>query len=261
MIWPDYSRFAISLFAILTPFAAIPVFTRLTDGLSPSQKNRTVTLATFTVAVVLIVSALFGQGILALLGTSLAAFQVGGGLVLILLAFSMLKAETSTVQHRPEESQAVDPRASVGIVPIGIPLLAGPGSISSVIIEMNRQATIAHGTLVIACIVLVCGANWAVLRLAEQIRRIFGQTGLNIMSRLFGLILASIAVQIIAAGLRVLLPGLGSAARPGIRVTLRNPATPLAECERAQEEAGVATRYELLCDLVLGGAEIFLGVE
>jgi len=211
LIWSEYSRFAISLFAILTPFAAIPIFIRLTDGLSQKQKNRTGAVATLTVAVVLIVSALCGQAILALLGTSLAAFQVGGGLVLILLALSMLKAETSSVQHRPEESQAVDNNYSVGIVPIGIPLLAGPGSISTVIIEMDRQASFAHGVLVILCIIVVCAANWGILRLAEQLRRVLGQIGLNIMSRLFGLILASIAVQIIASGLCVLLPGLARA--------------------------------------------------
>jgi multiple antibiotic resistance protein len=211
LIWSDYTRFAISLFAILTPFAAVPIFIRLTDGLSPQQKNRAGMIATLTVAIVLILSALCGQAVLSLLGTSLAAFQVGGGLVLILLALSMLKAEMSSVQHRPEESLEIDRSSSVGIVPIGIPLLAGPGAVSTVIIEMNHSNTIAHGAMVIACIVAVCGANWAILRVAEQLRRTLGQVGLNIMSRLFGLILASIAVQIIAAGLRVLLPGLGGA--------------------------------------------------
>lgn len=208
-MWSEYSRFTISLFAILTPFAAIPIFINLTEGLTQHQKNHTGTVATITVAIVLIVSALCGQSILALLGTSLEAFQVAGGLVLTLIAFSMLKAEISTVQHRPEESQPSDRTTSVGIVPIGIPLLAGPGSISSVIIEMNCEGGLAHGAMVIACIILVCLANWAILRSAGPLRSLLGLAGLNIMSRLFGLILASIAIQIIATGLRVLLAGPG----------------------------------------------------
>jgi multiple antibiotic resistance protein len=208
LLWSEYSRFAISLFAILTPFAAIPIFLRLTNGFNTSQKIRTVTIATTTVAIVLVVAALGGQTILAVLGTSLASFQVGGGLVLMMLAFSMLRAETSTLQHRPEEADTISGLGSIGIVPIGMPLLAGPGSISSVIIEMNRQTGIAHAAIVIVCILIVCVANWFILRLSEPIGNQLGQTGLNVTSRLFGLILVSIAVEIIATGLRSLFPGL-----------------------------------------------------
>lgn len=207
--WLEYSRFTISLLAILSPFAAVPIFLILTEGLSDSEKVHVVTVTTATVAVVLICSALAGQAILAILDTSLAAFQVGGGIVLMMLAFAMLKAETSSVQHRPEEEAPSTTTESVGVIPLGLPLLAGPGSISAVIIEMGRGKGFAHAAILIGCIFVVCAANWVILRLSEPIGHRVSQTGLNVMTRLFGLILTAIAVQYIATGLRELFPVLG----------------------------------------------------
>jgi multiple antibiotic resistance protein len=207
--WFEYSQFTISLFAILSPFSAIPIFLVLTEGLSEAEKARVVMVATITVAIALMAAAIAGQAILAVLDTSLAAFQVGGGLVLMMLALAMLKAETSSVQHRPEEAVRPATPASIGVVPLGLPLLAGPGSISAVIIEMNRGSGLVHAAKVIGCILIVCTANWLILRLSKPIGDHLGQTGLNIMIRLFGLILTAIAVQYIATGLRALFPALG----------------------------------------------------
>jgi multiple antibiotic resistance protein len=207
--WSEYSQFAISLFAILSPFSALPIFLVLTDRLSQAERAHVATVATTTVAIVLTATAIAGQTILAVLDTSLGAFQVGGGIVLMMLAFSMLRAETSSVQHRPEEAVPSTHAASIGVIPLGLPLLAGPGSISSVIIEMNRSAEFIHAVLVIGCILVICAANWLVLRLSEPISKRLGQTGLNITTRLFGLILMGTAVQFIATGLRTLFPALG----------------------------------------------------
>ena len=205
---PEYARFVISLFAILSPFAAIPLFLTLTDGFDTQQKSRTAAAASATVAAVLIVSGLAGEPILVALGTSLDAFRVGGGIVLLLVALSMLSAQTSTVQHRPEETVDADTSSSVGVVPLGIPLLAGPGSISAVIIEMNHQPGYGHQVAIVGCILVVCVGTWAILRLAYPIGQRLGKIGLNVLSRLFGLILAAIAVQVMATGLRALFPGL-----------------------------------------------------
>lgn len=205
---PEYARFLISLFAVLSPFAAIPLFLSLTNGFDTPQKSRTAAAASATVAAVLIVSAFAGEPILAALGTSLDAFRVGGGIVLLLVALSMLSAQTSTVQHRPEETAEADTSSSVGVVPLGIPLLAGPGSISAVIIEMSSKPGYGHQAAIVMCILIVCLATWAILRLAYPIGQQLGKIGLNVLSRLFGLILAAIAVQVMATGLRALFPGL-----------------------------------------------------
>ena len=203
----EYARFVISLFAILSPFAAIPLFLSLTNGFDTQQKSRTAAAASATVAAVLIVSGFAGEPILAALGTSLDAFRVGGGIVLLLVALSMLSAQTSAVQHRPEEAAEAD-TSSVGVVPLGIPLLAGPGSISAVIIEMSHQPGYGHQAAIVACILVVCVVTWLILHLAYPIGQRLGKIGLNVLSRLFGLILAAIAVQVMATGLRALFPGL-----------------------------------------------------
>jgi multiple antibiotic resistance protein len=208
--WTEYSRFLIGLFAILTPFAAMPIFINLTHAMAPHDRSRVLRAAVATVLVVLVVAALAGEVLLRLLGTSLASFRVGGGIVLLLMALSMLSARVSGVQQTQEEADEAARRDAIGVVPLGLPLLAGPGAISTVIIEMQRPAADPwlHGAAVLACIVLVCAGVWLLLSLAQPIGERLGRTGLNILNRLFGLLLAAIAIETIGAGLRVLLPGL-----------------------------------------------------
>lgn len=204
----DYARFAFALFTILTPFAAVPVFLTLTHGQGPAEKARTALSAVITVVVVLLISAFTGEAILALLGTSLPSFRVGGGLVLLLMALAMLAAEVSAVQQTPKEAAEAETRQAVGVVPLGLPLLAGPGSISSVIIESQRSRSFGHFAALAACIVAVGAVLYVSLRLAEPMGKRLGLIGLNIVNRLFGLLLAAIAVELIAGGLTGLFPAL-----------------------------------------------------
>lgn len=203
-----YSRFVVTLLAILTPFAAIPVFLALTAGQDEAFRKRTADMAASTVFAVLVVSAVTGDLLLRVMGTSLDAFRVGGGIVLFIMSLSMLNAKVSGVQQTQEETDEAGGKSVLGVVPIGIPLLVGPGSISSTIIETKRSPELAHLALVIGCIALVCVAVWATLRLADPIGKRLGRTGLNILNRIFGLLLAAIAVQIVSAGLIGLFPAL-----------------------------------------------------
>lgn len=208
--WAEYSRFVLALFAILTPFAAIPIFLALTEGRSEAERAGIARTAALTVFLVLGAAALSGDLVLRLLGTSLDAFRVGGGIILMLMAISMLSARVSSVQQTPEEAGEAAVREAVGVVPLGLPLMAGPGAISNVIIQMQRGEGVAHGLLTIGCIVVVCLLVWMLLRLASPIGRRLGVTGLNIVNRLFGLLLAAVAAQIVATGLLGLFPGLAS---------------------------------------------------
>lgn len=204
----DYVRFLVSLFAILTPFAALPTFLTLTQGETPEQQRLTALTAARTVAGVLIAASLSGDAVLSVLGASIHSFRVGGGLVLVLMSLSMLSAKVSSVQQSAEEAVAVEDRTSSGVVPLGIPLLAGPGAISSVIVEGHRIASIWHQVGVIACIIVVAAALYWSLRLAVPIGERLGRFGLNIINRLFGLLLAAIGVEMMAGGLRALFSGL-----------------------------------------------------
>jgi multiple antibiotic resistance protein len=200
---PEYSRFAFSLFAMLTPFAALPTFLSLTSGLISREKSRTAITAVRTAAVVLVIAAVSGEIILTALGASLESLRVGGGLVLLLTAMSMLKPLDELNRHDPDST------AASAIVPLGVPLLAGPGSISLVMVEMRQGAGIGHAVAVVTCVLATCGAAWAILRFAEPIGAWIGQSGLNVLSRLFGLVLAAMAIEIIGTGLRSLFPALG----------------------------------------------------
>jgi multiple antibiotic resistance protein len=206
--WTEYTRFLTALVVILDPFLAVPIFLGLTAGYDQVQRARVALIVSLTVAIVLVAAALSGELVLSLLGTSLSSFRVGGGLVLLLMALAMLRAEADSMRSNPQETTADPSHQGVGVVPLAIPLLAGPGAISTVIIQMDRSTAPYHGLTVIACILLVCFALWLVLRLAAPIGRFLSPTALNVINRLFGLILAAIAVEIMANGLKQLFPAL-----------------------------------------------------
>jgi multiple antibiotic resistance protein len=207
--WTEYTRFFIALVVIIDPFATVPIFLGLTKNFSRQEKGRIARVASLTVLAVLVVTSLTGERLLNGMGTSLASFRVGGGIILLLMALAMLRAQPDTVRSTPEEEAEAGNKESIAIVPLAIPLLAGPGAISTVIIEMHRSIYEYHGLLVILNIALVCLFLWLVLRMATAIGRVLGQTGLNIINRLFGLVLAAIAVEIMANGLKQLFPVLG----------------------------------------------------
>jgi multiple antibiotic resistance protein len=204
--WTEYSRFFVAILVILNPFAVIPVFLSLTANHGPAERRRAVLIATVAVFVVLVMAALFGDAMLAVLGTSLPSFRVGGGIVLLLMALSMLRAQPDNMRTTPAERAVAERSESVAVVPIAIPLLAGPGSISTVIIEMHRAGATYHLLWVVLVLLLVSLLLWLVLRLATPIGKALGPIGLNILNRLFGLILSAIAVEIMANGLRELFP-------------------------------------------------------
>lgn len=210
----DYVRFAVTLFSILDPFAAIPLFLMMTADRSRLERRATARTAALAVFIILVVAGFSGDLILRLLGASLPAFQVGGGIVLFLMSLSMINAQMSPQQHTPEEQaeaadKSTDGRLAVGVVPIAMPLLVGPGSISATIIYMERGAGWQHKSLSVAILALICVAIWIVLQLARPIGDRLGRTGINILNRIFGLLLAAVAVQIFANGLRGLFPALG----------------------------------------------------
>jgi multiple antibiotic resistance protein len=206
--WTEYSRFFTALFVILNPFAAVPIFLVLTKTYTTGERGRIANITSVTVLMVLAIASLTGESMLDGMGTSLASFRVGGGIVLLLMALAMLRAQTDSLRSTPAEAAEAEDKRAIAVVPLAIPLLAGPGSISTVIIEMHRSNTEYHGLLVILGIALVCVLLWLVLRMAATIGRMLGHIGLSIVNRLFGLVLAAIAVEVMANGLRELFPAL-----------------------------------------------------
>lgn len=208
--WTEYTRLLTALLVIVDPFMAVPILLSLTPDLQVHERNKIVRVASLTVAAVLLVSAFIGEALLGWMGTSLGSFRVGGGIVLFLMALSMLQAEVGRVRATAQETSQNQSYSSIAVVPLAIPLLAGPGAISTVIIGMHRSQAPLHWIGVVLVIVLASLILWLVMRSAEPIAKRFGDTGLNILNRVFGLILAAIAIEIIANGLRQLFPVLNA---------------------------------------------------
>ena len=202
-----YARFFVTLTAVLDPFLAVPIFLAVTATRSAKQRSRLVNAVALTVLAVLVGSALFGEQLLQLVGASLPAFRVGGGLVLLLMALSMLNAQAGGLRQSQDEAKELESGELSGVVPLAVPLLAGPGAISTTILAAQSGGA-AHFAALFVCILGVCAMTWITLRLAVPIGAKLGTTGLNIATRLLGLLLAALAIQTMAEGLRQLFPGL-----------------------------------------------------
>jgi MarC family membrane protein len=206
--WRTSAEIATALFVIADPIAAIPIFITLTSGETDEERKRTASVTAVTVATVLVSSIFLGQPLLRLFGISVASFRVGGGILILLMAISMLNARVSRTHSTPEEVQEGSEKEDPAVVPLGIPLLAGPGAISTMIIYAHQAQDLYDTVFLVIAGLFVAFAVWIALRLADPIRKLLGKTGINIISRLLGLVLAAVAVEFIAGGLAQLLPGL-----------------------------------------------------
>lgn len=205
--WIRYSSFVLTLIAVLDPFFAIPFFLSQCAGRSDADRRRIARAASLTVLAVLEGAALSGEALLHVVGTSLASFRIAGGVVLLLMALAMLLTNHGDDTSTGRAASMAGPNQEVGVVPLAIPLLAGPGAISTVMIAAQQGGW--QNRLAIAIgIAIVCLVLWLMLRLAAPIGRLFGPVGLSIATRLLGLLLAAIAVEFMAIGLKELFPSL-----------------------------------------------------
>ena len=203
----EYLRFIVTLAAVLDPFLAVPIFLAFTARFDERARAALARAVTLTVFAVLAGSAVFGEQLLQLLGASLPAFRVGGGLVLLLMALAMLNAQAGSLRQSKADAEALETGEVSGVVPLAVPLLAGPGAISTTVIAAQARGAL-HLIAIVAGVALVCALTWVVLRLAGPIGARMGAPGLNVATRLLGLLLAAIAIQTMAEGLKALFPGL-----------------------------------------------------
>jgi len=206
MDWAYLFKIGIALFAIVNPIGSVPIFISATDGWEQKQKMRTANVVAVTVFLVLGASALFGEGILDFFSISIPSFQVGGGILILLIAINMLHAKQSHSKQTPEEAKTMEERDVIAIVPLSIPLLAGPGAISSMIIAAQDSASLGEQLSLLLPISVVAVLIWLTLQLSGYIAGKLGTIGINIVTRLMGLILAAMAVEFIAHGMSGLFP-------------------------------------------------------
>ncbi|PUE35049.1 MarC family protein [Limnohabitans sp. Jir72] len=200
----------ITLMAIVNPLACVPFFIHYTQGFSPAQRKKTIWVSSFSAFVVIAASALLGLQILEFFGISLASFQVGGGMLLLTSALSMLNAQPAEARANADEVQDAEAKAAVGasiaVVPLTIPLLTGPATMSTVVIYAEKAKTMFQLGTLVGYGVVIALATALCFSLAAPIARVLGRTGINVMTRLMGLILAALAVEVMTDGLHKLFP-------------------------------------------------------
>lgn len=202
----------ITLIAIINPLAIVPFFIHYTRGFDAEQKKQTIRTAAFSAFVVIAACALIGLQVLDFFNISLQSFQVGGGLLLLISAMNMLNDRPA--EERPHESTLKDgvEKAAMGnsiaVVPLTIPLLTGPAAMSTVVIYADQSTSIWQHLALVGYGLVVAVSVWGSFSMAEPIARVLGKTGINVMTRLMGLILAALSIEVMAGGLVKIFPGL-----------------------------------------------------
>ncbi|HET7189361.1 MAG TPA: MarC family protein [Gemmatimonadaceae bacterium] len=190
-----------SVLFIVDPIAVVPTYLVITSGQSTAQRRATATRACIAATLLLVTFAAMGRGIFGLFGITMPAFRIAGGLILWLVAMDMLHGTRSTQEGTAEITEATV-KEDVAITPLAMPMLAGPGAISTVMVLSGQARTTPQTIVVYGSILLALLIAWATLRAAERLVIRMGQTGIRVMTRLMGLLLAAIAVQFVITGVR-----------------------------------------------------------
>jgi len=208
----DIYKPLVALLAIVNPIGVIPFFIHFTSGFNREQRQPTIRVSSFSAFLVISISALLGLKVIEFFGISLASFQVGGGTLLLISSLQMLNAQPaeSRKEDLSEGSSKLSAGASIAVVPLTIPLLTGPATISTMVIYAEKTRHWWELAVLVGYGVVVGLVTFAVFSTAGRIARVLGQTGINIMTRLMGLILAALAVELLADGLIKLFPVLAS---------------------------------------------------
>lgn len=192
-----------SIFFLVDPFAAIPSFLAITNGVDEKRRKRMARKGALTCFIVLTSFALAGQLIFRMFGITLPAFEIAGGLILLLIGLDMLEAKRSPTQEASGDTEEGAAKEDAGIVPLGIPMLAGPGAISSVMVLVGTTPGMWHWQMgaIVGSIAITCLISYGVLAGAGRVKSVLGETGIRILVRIMGLLLVALAMQFFVNGL------------------------------------------------------------
>ena len=200
-----YVRFSLlalsSIFFLVDPFAALPTFLAVTTGYNAQRRRNTAFKASLTALILLSAFAFAGEYIFRLFGITLPAFEIAGGVILLLIGLDMLEARRSATQESPPETAAAAEKEDAGIVPLGVPMLAGPGAITSVMVLVGQAQTHWQMAAILISIALTAMVCYLVLGNSDKVARMLGETGIRILVRIMGLLLVALAVQYFVNGL------------------------------------------------------------
>ncbi|WP_417763850.1 YchE family NAAT transporter [Shewanella sp.] len=208
MDWMLYVKFFFGLVAIINPIGLLPVFISLTSHQTPLERDHTAKVANFSVVIILLCTMVVGQHILNLFSISLSAFRIAGGTLIAIIAMSMLQGKLSEVKRNKEEDREASAMDSVAVVPLALPLMAGPGAISSVIVFAAEHGGWLNFVMMSLIVVVFGALSYGLFKIAPAINKLLGKTGINVITRLMGLLMLSIGIEVVAAGIKGLFPNL-----------------------------------------------------
>jgi multiple antibiotic resistance protein len=208
--WSLGLTFFVTLFSVLNPPHAVPLYLSMAGVPTAATNRRVATITSLTVLIALMAALLAGERLLAFFGITIFAFQVGGGVLILMMAISMLQGQVSPAKTTPEEAEETARWNSIAVVPLGMPILAGAGSLSTVIVFAHAARSWDQWVTLVVGIVVNSALTYIFLALATRIYNVLGQTGVNVISRLMGMVLVAMAVQFMADGMRGLFPALSS---------------------------------------------------
>lgn len=206
MTLSDFANHLVALLVIANPLSALTAMIRVTYNQSVAQKRHTALMVLIASSSIMLIAAWVGKPLLAILGIKLPAFQVAGSIIILFLAFSMLYAEESPMKQSPEEQKEKIRGDSGAIVPLAIPIIAGPGTITTIIVSVNDFPGLLSQLFISLSGILVALLIYIVLFFSHDVERLIGQRGVNIFNRIGGLLLAAIAIQSMANGILGLFP-------------------------------------------------------
>jgi multiple antibiotic resistance protein len=200
-----YVRFSLlalsSIFFLVDPFAALPTFLAITEGSDSARRKRTARKGALTTLIVLSGFAFAGEAIFRVFGITLPAFELAGGILLLVIGLDMLQAKRSPTQEVAGDTEAAAQKEDAGIVPLGVPMLAGPGAITSVMVLVGQAQTHWQMGAILASIAITAAVCYLVLGHSDVVARVLGDTGIRILVRIMGLLLVALAAQYFVNGL------------------------------------------------------------
>ena len=200
----QFVKFFVVFFVVVEPVALAPMFGSLTEGASETWKRRMALKAVFVAAIILLVFAISGASFLALMGISIEAFRIFGGLLLFLMALEMVFARESGTRTSPDEKVESRKRADISVFPLAFPLLAGPGALTTILLWFGPHPLLKEPLLfggLLAAAFAVLALSWLSMRLSGNISKLLGVTGANVANRLLGVVLGALAVQFLIDGI------------------------------------------------------------
>jgi multiple antibiotic resistance protein len=211
-MWSDYANLAsfalVTLFSIIDPMGNVPLFLAITQQNTLDERKAIIRKATFTCSFILMFFLITGNFILEIFHITIGAFKIAGGVLIFIISIQMLFVFKPGQKTSPKEEQEALAKEDVSFFPLAIPLLCGPGAITTVILLRSNCHTFMHYTLILVVIVAVSFLTYGILRESQHLMKILGQTGINILTRLMGLVLSVVAVQFVLDGIKSALPDL-----------------------------------------------------